>query len=103
VEFKVYESPRIPCDLCGSADSIYIAICKQNEDEQPSRSYTFNGVEIERAFVLHACRNCKIPYETIPVIVSLDKGYLFAAYSSLLHTPVILEPEDKTIGGSDGY
>ena len=63
---KVYEAKKDLCRICNVKQSILLPYC------------LING-NIKVFPVCNECRD-KVPYETIPVIVTMDKGYYFCPH-----------------------
>ncbi len=77
---QVIEARQHPCDICSAAHSLYMTLCAQPDGEEPQLDYCFNGIKIERAFMLNTCENCKdkITHRIIPLPVCMDSGYYYA-------------------------
>lgn len=89
-----------PCEVCHESKANSWVFCKQPDDETPIKVLTWNGEEHEKIFIMHTCKDCReyIPYETIPVTTSLDKGYFFCPYlPSITNTPKLTEEKLESL------
>jgi hypothetical protein len=63
-EIRVYESKPEPCRLCKERQGVLMPLCKDG-DREP--------------FFFLVCPECrdKVPYEVIPIKVTMDPGYFY--------------------------
>ena len=73
---KIYEPKKELCRICNEKDSILLPIVNIDDKLQ------WYPVCIE-------CKD-KVPYPTIPVTTTMDKGYYFCPYPPISKTPIIL-------------
>lgn len=62
MDWKIYESPKVKCNICNDKEAILLPIC------------VVDGY----LKTVPVCIDCedKVPYKVIPIKVELDKGYI---------------------------